>query len=84
MDQIAVPSVKLPMIIHLIATAPLFSRMRCAWVSAVNEPTMATSTDKMTSDMFQEMSTIAELRVYAGVILTQFNQPTFGIVSTFR
>lgn len=55
MDQIAIPNVMPPATIHNIAARPLLSRIRCAWVSAVNEPIMATSTDNNTSGIFQEI-----------------------------
>jgi len=52
-DQMVNPSVTPPATIHAHAERPLLSRIRCAWVSAVNEPIIAISTDNNTSGMFQ-------------------------------
>ncbi len=57
MDQIASPNVMPPAVIQTHAERPLHSRMRWAWVSAVNEPIIATSTDNTTSEISQVIST---------------------------
>ena len=53
MDQIAKPSVMPPAVIHIHAERPLLSRIRWAWVSAVNEPIIAASKDNTTSGISQ-------------------------------
>lgn len=64
MDQIAMPKVMLPAAIHSVAARPVLSRILCAWVSAVNEPIMATSTDRKTSEAFQEIGKAVFCVVY--------------------
>lgn len=68
-DQIAILRVILPATIHSIATRPLFSRIRCAWTSVVNEPIIAISTEKKTSGIFQEIGTVAIRSIHFFVYL---------------
>jgi hypothetical protein len=51
------PNVLPPASIQIVAVCPVFSRMRWAWVSAVNDPKTAINTDKTTNGIFQVIST---------------------------
>ena len=66
MDQTVMPKVRLPAIIHSVAARPVVARIRSAWVSAVNEPMMATSTDRSISNIFQVVCTVSSLIMVFG------------------